>query len=274
LGFCAARAFEDRAAEIGVGRVGLPSDPAPALEAAAFAFAAGAAELFARAAVPDFALRATVSDVFARDERDFAAEDDRAADDFLAGDFLAAGFADDFFAVVLAEEDRAVVFAAEDFLAGAFFAVAFAAEDFFAAGLAEDFFAVVLAEEDRAVVFAAEVFFAGDFFAAGLAEDLFAPALFAFALADAVLFAGPLFAAPDPDRFRAGALFEADFAAAATASAASLVDELDRVEPRAALPSAARRPVAGASPRFRERRTGRERGRLERTSRWVLSAIG
>ena len=72
---------------------------------------------------------------------------------------------------------------------------------------------------------------------------------------------------------RDGAVFAAAFAAAATVAAASLVAGALSVEPDAALPSASRRPVEGLSPRFRERRTGRERGRLERTSRWLSSAI-
>ena len=98
---------------------------------------------------------------------------------------------------------------------------------------------------------------------------VFAVEAFVFFAADALAADG--FAAEAPlDALRPGAVLLAAFAAAATASAAALVF----VEPLAPLEASDRRPAAGASPRFRERRTGRERGRLERTSRWVSSAIG
>jgi hypothetical protein len=151
------------------------------------------------------------------------------------------------------------------FLAGDFFAaVVFFADDAFAVARAGDFFAEGFFADDFALARA------GVFFAAADDDAL-------LAREDDELFAreeDPLFA-PDEDffapagLFRAGALLDVAFAAAATASAASLVEAL-----LVPLPSAVRRPAAGASPRFRERRTGRERGRLERTSRWVSSAIG
>ena len=260
FGFCAARAFDEGAAEIGVG-------PAEAF-AASFAFAVAVGAGVARVADGSFApaLFAFADDVLA--ERDGALP--------FAGEDFAAVFAGEVAALVLAGEDFAAVFAGEAAVlpfADEVFAVLFA-EDDEALLFAGEVFAVLFAEDDDALLFAGEdfaVLFAEDdealVFADPLAAFFFA-ASFAFAVAVGAGFArvedGSF--APADDR-REGAVFAVSRAAAATLWAASLV------APLAALPSAALR-LEGLSPRFRERLTGRERGRLERTSRCVSSAIG
>ena len=259
FGFCAARAFEEGAAEIGVG-------PAEAF-AASFAFAVAVGAGVARVDDGSFApaLFAFADDLLAV----LFAERDEALP--FAGEDFAAVFGDaEAFALageVFAEDDEALVFAGEAF--AAVFAGEVAALVF-----AREVFAVVFAEDDDALLFAGEdfaVLFAEDdealVFADPLAAFFFA-ASFAFAVAVGAGFArvedGSF--APADDR-REGAVFAVSRAAAATLWAASLV------APLAALPSAALR-LEGLSPRFRERLTGRERGRLERTSRCVSSAIG
>jgi hypothetical protein len=156
---------------------------------------------------------------------------------------VARGFA---FAVVFdAELLLAVVLDAELLFAVVFFA------ELFACARAGD----LRAGDLLAVAFFAVAFLAVVFFAAG---DFFAAAFLGFALLAR----------------RLGAVREAAFAASVAAFAPELADSVSVEPPEGALPSAARRPDAGASPRFRDRLTGRDRGRLERTSLRLSSAIG
>jgi hypothetical protein len=188
---------------------------------------------------------------------DFAAVFLAAPEDLLAAvDFFAA-LAEDFFAV--------------DFFAADLFAVAedFAAEDFFAA-VAEGFFVDFFAADFFA---GPELFAAEDLFAA-VAEDVLAVDFFAapegFAAVVEDFFAAPeaFFVAAFFARPEAARVFEPEAArfavrAVFAPSALSALPEVVVRLPPAALPS-----------RLLERRTGRDRGRLEKTSVLESSAIG
>lgn len=257
LGFSAARALEEGAAVIGVGFFAAVSDdPARArVDAAVVAFAADR-----------FGFAFAAAGLALAEAAGFA--------------FAAAGFADEAFA---ADDGFAFAFAAGDFadevLAAGDFAEAAAGLAFAAAGFFADVALPATESAAFAVAFAFALLFALAVVVAGAStfDCAFAaePAgFFAFAGEALFVFAVDAFALPAAGPLRPGAVFAVAFAAAATASAAALVEGVVSVEPGAALPSASWRPVEGLSPRFRERRTGRVRGRLERTSRWVSSAIG
>jgi hypothetical protein len=202
FGFCAARAFEEGAAEIGVGR-------AEAF-AASFAFAVAVGAGVARVDDGSFApaLFVPLPDAFAEEGRG----------EPFAGDAFAALEEVRVFALAAVPEDFVFAAAPEVFV-GAF---AFAEEGFAArfaeddealaaevAGLlfAGDAFAVLFAEDDEPLPLAAEVValvFAGD-------DEALLALLFAASLAFAVV------VVPRPlDDLRAGAVFAFSRAAAAT----------------------------------------------------------